>query len=973
MRRQADAASQTKISMALPWHELQRQLAGDLNTDRVARYAHATDASLYQVLPTAVVCPRNVEDCLAVIEFARRHELSITPRAAGTSLAGQAVGSGIIVDMSRYFTRVIDVDSDARTARVEPGVIIDSLNQQLVSHGLQFAPDPSTLNRCNIGGAIGNNAWGAHAPRDGTTRDHIVDIDAILSSGAPLRARAFLQQEYAAELQRQDEIGSLLRVVQREIDTHRAEILARYPDPSQVPCNSGYALHVLARGQPWQSDGAPFNLTNLFCGSEGTLGLITAATVKLVRRPSFTVLVCAHFSVLADAIQAVLVAKKYDPAAIELLDQNILQLTHAHPEYQRHRGWIEGDPQAVLLIELSGDDEKATIAAAKMLQQELLQYAQCYGTPILNGSAMDDAWTIRRAGLGLLMGIAGREKPVTCIEDSAVPLPALPAFVDAVSQLFAQHQVRCVYYGSVGMGLIHLRPLLDLNTETGRHLLPVLTEAVADILLRLGGSLSAKHGDGRVRSALLTKMLGPSIVTAFGNIKRAFDPAGMFNPHIIVQPERQDLHWRPTAAAGEDAPRAFAWARTGGPFAAAAQCNGAGVCRKVAGAGTMCPSYRASHLETDTTRARANVIRSHIAEFGLHAGMTHNAVHEVLDRCLGCKGCKRDCPASVDMARLKSEHLQQYYDRFGIPLRALAIANLDWYAKLSAYLPQPVQRLLQSSVAKRALRLHPARQLPQPADLTLSKWFAKRPMRQADRKMVLLNDVFSEYFEPRVGQAAVQLFEAMGWQVILAPCFRSARAALSQGLVRVAQRRLARAAQWLLPHAQAGLPLVGLEPSELLTWRDEAAELLVEPQQQRALQHIAPLCQLAEDFYQQYHNSSPVKPRGAGAVNTLLHAHCHQKAVCGSEVTLAALRSVSGVVVHELASGCCGMAGAFGFELEHYALSTAVGELVVMPAVRKAPADTVVVANGASCRQQILDQTGRQALHPIELIWQHWS
>ena len=935
--------------------------------DEMNRLAYATDASPYYSLPQAIARPRSTTDCRAALAYARERGWSVTPRGAGTSLAGQAIGTGLIVDTSRYMDRIEAVDATARWAEVQPGVVIDHLNRQVRAQGLYFAPDPSTYTRCTFGGLIGNNAWGGHAPRDGTTRDHVNSIELLLSDGTLMPCTALSAAELTFVLAREDRVGMIYRTVIDEVQTQRENILRRFPDPDRVPCNMGYALHVLARMQPFCPTGAPFNLAALITGSEGTLGLITQARIRLSLLPPQQVVIAAHYHTVDAALTAVAPARAVGASAVELLDRVILDLSEHNLEQRKHRHWLVERPGAVVLIELNNHDEHAMLNVARQLQEQLRAMG-AFAAPLLHPPHTDDAWAVRRAGLGLLMGLPGVDKPVTLIEDSAVPIEHLVPFYRDVNAFMAKIGKSCVYYGSIGMGLLHLRPLLNLATTQDRDLMDVILRELSGLIRLYGGALSAKHGDGRLRGPYVKDMLGAEMVASFQRIKLAFDPESRFNPDVIFTttpvtsglraPLPEQKNTSPVLPLLHHAPRI-----------AAASCHGAGVCRRIEGEGAMCPSYRATHDETSTTRARANVLRGMMTAQGA-AGLASESVHAALDLCLSCKACRRECPANVDMARAKVAHLQAYYQRHGVPLRAHAIANLHWYARAMKVWPGAISRIANSAWLKRALRLHTARALPSGAMQPFSTWFNQStpPTGDSGQRVVVLNDVFTEYFEPVIGQNTVQLLRAMGCEVRVSPCFPSVRAALSQGLVSQASARMGRIARWIEQHTTNDELIIGLEPSEILMWRDEA-EMLAPNEQQRAVwARIGQRALVFEEFLDRHGAILFERLRSALPRKVWVHVHCHQKALSDATLVPSLLRRVPGLDVQVIASGCCGMAGAFGYEQEHFDLSQAVAELVLLPTLRQAQTEDWIVATGTSCRQQIADGVGRSAQHVAQVL-----
>ncbi len=939
---------------------------------------YASDASLYEQTPLGIVRPKHRDDCVAVLRFAEFNKIPLIPRAGGTSLAGQVVGQGLIVDVSRYMTQVVDIDPGRRTARVQPGVVLRDLNIQLLSRGLQFAPDPSTANRCNIGGMIGNNAWGTHSPLYGTTRDHVLELELVLASGETIRVCGLDPHQLEKKLAIHGHEGVVYRTVFNEITNARDQIMQHFPDPNVVTSNMGYAVHVLANMRPWNENGDDFNLAALLCGSEGTLACITEATLNLVPVLRHKRLLCAHFSDLDEALQAVKPAVEHGASTVELLDKYILGLTKDNLEQQRNRSWLQGEPEAVLLIEFSDDDVSKLSDSANTLVKLFNARRLGYAFPILSAHELEKAWSVRRAALGLLMGTPGNDKPVTFIEDSAVPVAKLAGFVRNVRDLMNRYQTTCVYYGSVSKGLIHLRPILDLKTETDRNKLVELAQEVAQMLVDAGGTMSAKHGDGRVRSPFVEKFVGDQVYQALCRIKLAFDPHTILNPGKIVSHDVIDADLRTIAMpAISDDETFFDWSADNGFIGAVERCNGAGACRKQAGDGTMCPSYMATLEEKHSTRGRANVYRQLLKHYGFNKGITHQALNEVLDLCLGCKGCRSECPANVDMARLKSEHLQHYCDRFGVPLRSRFIQHFDVLTRVSSTTPSISNWVMQRLPLKRLLDFHTRRDLPALASVNLQRWFKNHQVhRNAGQRdeIVLVSDVFTNYYDSAVGIAAVAFLEQMGFRITLSPCFPSLRTVISQGLLRKARQRVASSVEWLFEHAQHGKWLIGLEPSELLTYRDELLGLANTDEVREKAKTVAARCLLFEEFVckvmHDIESASQLQRKTSTTI--LVHGHCHQKSLAGTGSCIQALSLIPDSDIQTIPSGCCGMAGSFGYEKEHYDLSMAIGELVLFPAIRSASQDTIVVATGTSCRQQIKDGTGVIAYHPAQVLHHVW-
>ena len=953
--------------------KLDGEIAGELFTDLTSRRLYATDASPLEQIPLGVVRPRQVSDCVKIMQHAAREGIPLILRGAGTSLAGQCVGPGLVVDMSRYLDQIVDIDVRRQLARVQPGVVLADLNDALHQSGLMFAPDPSTGNRCTIGGMVGNNAWGMHAIRCGTTRDHVEAMEAVLSDASVVRLGPLDDDAREAKLHLESLEGEIYRTVSLILNNNLDAIHRCYPSVRGIPNNAGYALDVLAAQQPWDPKGQPFNLAPFLCGSEGTLALVTELTLRLQAIPAQSVVICAHFDHLDEALQGVDVAMAASPSAVELLDRHILGLTEQNLEQRRNRFWIKGDPDAVLLIELTAEHH----GDLRVRQHDLVHSYRCrslgYAFPAFRSPELERVWDLRRASLGLLMGMLGRRKAVTGIEDTAVPVSELAAYVRDIQRLMRLHGTSCVVYGSASMGLLHLRPQLDLKASADRATFEILLQEVAALVARYGGSFSGKHGDGRLRGRYLANTLRPEIVELLREIKLTFDPQDLLNPGAIFDSARTAPQMRGAGGAGVKSTNAtyFDWGKTAGLLGAAESCHGAGACLKHAGRGTMCPSYMATHEEIHGTRGRANLFRQVL--MNSRDGLSSEELYKALDLCLSCKACHSECPANVDMARMKAEFLQHYHDKHGIPWRARVLRYYTTLSRMASHAPALFNVLLGSRKLKEALGIYPGRQLPRLAMRRFSAWFkAHRSAAPADNNgiVALLNDPIIEYYEPELGQAAVEVLERTGFTVRLTRCLSSGRVEISQGLLRRARITLRRALSELYTYASEDIPIVGLEPSEILTFRDEPRDLIADGPLREKACAVARKVFVFEEFIQKLVGDRGIDPQifDHSARKVLLHVHCHQKAFSGLKPSIAALESIPNVQVQSIPSGCCGMAGAFGYEVEHYALSQRIGELVLFPAVRMAGPDTIVIATGTSCRVQIMEGTGVKAWHPAQIM-----
>ena len=936
--------------------DIERDLTGDLHLDELHRRLYAQDASIYEKQPAGVAYPKSADDIQQLVGFAEDLGLSLIPRGGGTSLAGQCVGDGLVVDVGRHMNDILEVDEEEGWVRVQPGIVLDDLNRYLVDYGLMFGPDTSTSDQCQIGGMIGNNSCGSHSVYYGTTRDHVLELEIVLTDGERVRVGQW-----------------------DEIESNRELIGERYPRQDMMRRNSGYALDEMLARRPFQGEGDPFSLTRMLCGSEGTLAFVTEAKLNLVKRPGTNLLACAHFETLQEALRATVKAVEYDPAAVELMDKRILDLTREHPEHRKNRFFVEGDPGAILVIEFYGDSEEDVENQAKEAIEGLEAEDFGYAYPLVRPPKDKRVWKLRKAGLGMLMGIKGDRKPVTVVEDTAVALDELPDYISDFSEIMDDYSTQCVYYAHASVGELHLRPELNLKQPGDAEKFEGIARDVADLVRDYRGSLSGEHGDGRVRSPLLERFYGEEIVDIFRRIKGAFDPKGIMNPDKIVDPEPIDEPWR--VEPGRETPEVdtvFDWSSDEGLVRAVEKCNGAGVCRKRAQAGgTMCPSYMATLDEKDTTRGRANVFRQLLYGDAAEDAFASETLHDALDLCLSCKGCKTECPANVDMARMKAEFTQHYHDEHGAPQSAKFFGNYRKYARFAAIFPWLANFMASFFLTRwfidKIVGISPQRQLPSFAGTRFSTWFERRDglgAEEAGESVWLYVDPFTEFNEPEVGKAAVRVLEAGGYRVELFPIDDDGRTHLSKGLVRKAREitnENLRAVDSLLEQHPTR-SVIGLEPSSLLTFRDETPDL-ADPDVRGTAEELAERALLFEEFVEgaieEGHYDGEWGASGLGVAH--VHGHCHQKALVGTESTERVLED-AGYTVETIPSGCCGMAGSFGYEDDHYDVSMEIGELVLFPAVRDAAESDAIAAPGTSCRHQIVDGTGREADHPAVLL-----
>ncbi len=924
---------------------LARRLAGEVRTDAYTRRLFSADASMYAIEPLAVAFPRDADDVIGAVETARELGVPVLARGAGTSLAGQTVGRAVILDFSRHMNQIVALDPDERRARVQPGVVQDDLNQRAHAYGLMFGADTSTSNRATLGGMIGNNSAGSHSIRFGMTIDHVRALDVVLADGR----RASFAPGWA-ELEPQ-----LTALVER----HRTAIERDHPKFWRHA--GGYRLDRLARD--------PHDLAKFVVGSEGTLVLVTEAEVDLIERPKAQAIAVGHFRSTAEAIDATADAMAHDAAAVELMDETILRLSRERVEFAGLSQILVDQPSALVFVTFFADTEAEAEAALERLAADWKRHGHGYHT--LRATDPRDRAAllkVRKASLGLLMAASsGSSRPLAFVEDTAVPPERLAAYVAEFSQVLDRHGLRAGFYGHCSVGCLHIRPFVDLRQPAQVETMRAVAEEILELVLRYGGVNSSEHGDGLARSEFNRRIFGDELYGAMREVKQLFDPDGRLNPGKIVDAPPMTVHLRdPVLPAA--APLRTHLNFPDGMRGAADRCMRIGACRKT-DAGVMCPSYMATREEEHSTRGRANALVKALSEPDPHAALGDERLHEILDLCLECKACKSECPLSVDMASLKSEALAHHHALHGTPARARmfgAIRRLNRLGAATAPLSNLPGRV---PAIRRLLGLAPQRPLPQFERETLIRWFERRtaPVGPFPRgEAVFLADSFTTFTEPAIGRACVELLEAAGWQVRLQARGCCGRSSLSKGLLEQARANARDLVAQLAPSARRGVPIVGCEPSCLLTLRDEFLDLLPDDDDARAVAHQA---HLVADLLVEALDDGSLALDGSFAGRTiLLHGHCHEKAVTGTKATMDLLRRLPGATVSELDAGCCGMAGSFGFEREHYDLSMKIGGLRLFPAVRAADEGTVFAATGVSCRQQIAHGTDRRAQHPAELV-----
>ncbi|AKD58242.1 FAD-binding and (Fe-S)-binding domain-containing protein [Spirosoma radiotolerans] len=975
---------------------LANQLTGDLFDDTTYRTLYATDASAYREMPTAVAIPKTVDDLKALIAFANEHKTALIPRTAGTSLAGQVVGSGIVVDVSKHFTKILEVNPEERWVRVQPGVIRDELNQFLKPYGLYFGPETSTANRAMIGGMVGNNSCGSNSVVYRDTREHTLSVKVLLADGSeaefgPVSGWDFTKQ--VSEASRKNGSATLADKIILKANAilsnaaNQEEIRRNFPKKTIERRNTGYALDVLLDMQPFAPEGELFNMAKLIAGSEGTLCFLTEIKLNIVPLPpKESGLVCVHCHSIDEALRATLIALKYKPYAVELIDDIILERADTNPEQRKNSFFVQKTPTdhfpIILVVDLSRDTRAQIEQLSAAMIADMQAENMGYHYPLLFGEDSKKIWTLRKAGLGLLGNLPGDEKAVAVIEDTAVDVGDLPDYIRDFNEILARHHMHAVHYAHAGSGELHLRPIINLKTEEGHRQYRMIAEEIATLVKKYDGSLSGEHGDGRLRGEFIPQMVGPHNYELMRQIKHTWDPAGIFNPGKIVETPPMDTFLRYEAGQQTPAFKTYFRYKDQDVLQHAEQCNGSGDCRKTeASGGTMCPSYMATRDEKDTTRARANILREMLTRSPKENRFDHKEIKATYDLCLSCKGCKNECPSNVDVAKLKAEFLQHYYESNGIPVRSRLIANFARLSNLASIAPWAWNGVLGTPslrrIANRLVGFHPDRTMPMMGKTTLKKWFFERNRKQetkatkpSGRSLLLFCDEFTNFNDVEVGQKAVQLFERLGYTVIIPQHGESGRAALSKGMLTYAKTLAEKNVRLLKDVVSADTPLVGLEPSAILTFRDEYPDLVDESLIADA-KRIAEHALTFEEFLAREADAGHIKPEQFTTETRLikLHGHCQQKAVSSLVPGKKVLSLPKNYTVQLIPSGCCGMAGSFGYEAEHYDVSMKVGELVLFPTVRQQPDGVIIAAPGTSCRHQIKDGTNRKSQHPAEILF----
>lgn len=944
--------------------KLKNSIEGEVRFDLATRRAYSVDASIYEIEPIGVVFPKHTADILAVISIAGEFHLPLISRGAATGITGGCIGTGLIIDFSKYFNQIIEINFEQEYAICQPGVIQDQLNAQLCQRGYRLGPDTSTGNRATLGGMLANNAAGSRSLRYGKMVDHILEVSMALSSGELIHLKNLSEEAMQSISQHATQEGQIYKEVLQIREEYRQEIERRFPKiPRRV---SGYNLDELLTANG-------LNLSKLIAGSEGTLGMIVEMKVKISRMPKVTGLSVIHCAELLPAMQFIPKMLSHQLLSLELIDHRIIEAGSNHPSMKGKLDWLVGSPQAVYIAELEGEDTSSLLSQLKAFNQTVQALGVSYAiVEAIDAATINAVWELRKAGLGLLLSKRTYSRAIAFIEDVAVPPQEVFGFMREFSECLKRFHKEAGIYGHVGAGCIHVRPYIDLRKDEELQIMQQMMLEVADLLLKHGGTLSGEHGDGYIRSWLNQKMFGEKLYEAFCRLKKAFDPIDLLNPGKVVHPlpllhDLRSANQNPTPSI-----QTFLdFGLEGGFELAADLCNGNAACRKKEG--VMCPSFQATNDEYDTTRARAQALRAiihgHWPTKNHSDPLASQPLLDVLDLCLQCKGCKTECPSEVDMAKMKSEVLYHYYEQYGYPLRARLFGHIGKFNQAAAYFARQVNFLMRRPIVKKLLGwlgIAPQRTMPSLALERFSCWFKKHPPKKSDKQVLLFADTFTEFNHPEVGQAAVKVLEALGYSVVTPPWRCCGRTLYSKGLLKEAKNYASKLVNLLKPYVDKNIPIVGLEPSCLFMLSEDFHGLI---EDLASVDQIKNLCFIFDEFLFNHLKEGKLPlDLSSDQVNILLHGHCHQKAHADLKKTLILLKSLPGCHVELIDAGCCGMAGSFGFEKEHYSFSMKVGSLKLFPAIRKKSTNHVIIANGISCRQQIGDGTDRKALHLSEFL-----
>ncbi len=958
---------------------LDTSLKGSLLFDALHKSIYATDASVYRKIPLAVAFPKDVADIQQLIAFATKNEITLIPRTAGTSLAGQCVGDGIVVDVSKHFTNIISFDASKKTITVEPGIIRDELNLFLKPHGLFFGPNTSTSNRCMIGGMVGNNSSGSTSIRYGVTRDKVLAIDAVLSDGSLATFSEITSEEFKQKMELEMLEGSIYKAIYSELifDSAQEEIKKEFPKATIHRRNTGYAVDEFLTSDLFGGTAPTINVAKFLAGSEGTLAFSTAITLQLDDvQPKESILITSHFNSINESLKATLITMNHNLFTCELMDKAILDCTKNNREQAKNRFFLQGDPEAVLMLEVAADAiEEAEILANNVIA-DLEKNNFGYHHPKIYGNGINKIFALRKAGLGLLGNMIGDKKAVACIEDTAVALEDLPNYIEEFTAMMDAYQQKAIYYAHAGAGEIHLRPILNLKKKEDVVLFRKITTETAKLVKKYKGSFSGEHGDGIVRAEFIPLMIGEENYQLLRRIKKAFDPNNVFNKGKITDAFPMDESLRYEINRKEPVIKTLQdFSENEGILKLAEKCNGSGDCRKpVSAGGTMCPSYRATKNEKDTTRARANALREFLTNSEEPNKFNHQELKEVFDLCLSCKACASECPSNVDVSALKAEFLYQYQETNGYSFRSKLFANNVKYNQLGSLAPALTNAMLNTALAKAIMGIAQKRSVPKLASKTFHNWYKKRTVisreiekSQSQKTVYLFNDEFTNYYDVEIGKDAIFVLEKLGYTVEMLHHKESGRSFISKGFLKEAKVVCDENIALFKGIITEETPLIGIEPSAILTFRDEYLRIASD---KKAAKELSENCFTVEEFLNQEYQKAIIDTSlfTSESKTLKIHGHCHQKALSSTAASFNILNIPKNYSVTILNTGCCGMAGSFGYEKEHYDLSMQVGEDTLFPKVRNCATGTEIVAAGTSCRHQIFDGTQRIAKHPITLL-----
>ncbi len=952
--------------------KLHQSISGSVLFDDLHKTIYATDASVYRKIPTAVAFPKDEKDIKTLIAFATKHKTTLIPRTAGTSLAGQCVGDGIVVDVSKHFTAILEFDELGKTITVQPGIVRDELNLFLKPFGLFFGPNTSTSNRCMIGGMVGNNSSGSTSIKYGVTRDKVLQIDSILSDGTTAIFNEISSADFNQKKGENTLEGSIYKSIFTELSSieNQQEIKAQFPKETIHRRNTGYAVDEFLTSDLFGGNEPTINVAKFLSGSEGTLTFSTAITLQLdALPPTESIMVTAHFTSINESLIATVVAMNHNLYNCELMDKTILDCTKSNREQVKNRFFLQGDPEAVLMLEVAANTlEEAEILADNLIT-DLKENNFGYHHPKVYGQDIAKVHHLRKAGLGLLGNMVGDKKAVACIEDTAVALEDLPTYIEEFTQIMDKYQQEAVYYAHAGAGELHLRPILNLKKKEDVVLFRKITTETAELVKKYKGSFSGEHGDGIVRAEFIPLMIGEQNYQLLRRIKKAFDPNNIFNKGKITDAFSMDESLRyemdriePEIETLQD------FSDSEGILKLAEKCNGSGDCRKPASSGgTMCPSYRATKNEKDTTRARANMLREVLTNNEAKNKFDSTELKEIFDLCLSCKACASECPSNIDIATLKAEFLYQYQETNGYSFRSKLFANNVKYNKLGSIAPALTNAILNTPFAKAAMGVAQKRSVPKLAPKTLKKWAQKQAKTSHVKTVYFFCDEFTNFYDVEIGKDAFYLFDKLGYNLKLIAHEESGRSFISKGFLKQAKAICNLNVAIFKDLINEETPLIGIEPSAILTFRDEYIRLADDPV---SAEKIAKNAFTFEEFLaKEFEKGAFDTEVFTSATKRLkIHGHCHQKALSGTHSSFQILNIPKNYTVTIMNTGCCGMAGSFGYEKEHYAISMQVGEDTLFPKVRKTPLDTEIVAAGTSCRHQIYDGTKRLAKHPISIL-----